>query len=604
MKPHTSWENWFQTIHFKRVFFGLLLSATLTGISYLPFFEWFIPGKSYSARSSLIQGIYLSGLTIFWFILAVLIWKNRQLLLRSPRWQAICQKAKIFFDQCNRFRPLTIFGWISVCLVGLALLAIHTRIIVYPYQMEYREGAIVLTNDAFLHGINPWKLENNPIYINVYGFVYNLVLLPFTWLLGNRVWIYRLGSFLAIIGQMVLLAKVLRKLGTSRLLILASLEFLWLGQIYYTTPLARPDSLGQLLFLATLIIPWLDRFSTKSLILSALFGWLGFYTKPYFILGVPLLAGYLFLFSSKKKALLYSLGIGVVLVISAVVVRIIFEAYFLNTIFSHWADTNQIFEYMIKQTIKFGRDYWSILLICLFGFTRYSLLNPTDWNKARINFRNINLPLTYFQPDYYLFILFINASLIFFSLGRHNGTIQAYYYQLLTPFLLVAVHQVAPRLHLTSGIGALLIGINLWTHGIENLKPDFVRYQTEPWERLSYYLDVSQHPLSTPNLTLMMMKKNKQVYDSGQFEYYYPYPEKDFFLYPPKENIQEVGDDFLIQRQEKLINQKFDTIFDESFYHIYYSKTSVLDTYKKIDTINLTMPHVFQKWQIEILKPE
>ncbi len=169
--------------------------------------------------------------------------------------------------------------------------------------------------------MNSWKLENNPIYLNVYGFVYNLVLLPFAWLLGNKVWIYRLGSFLAIIGQMVLIARVLRKFGIRWMLTAASLEFLWLGQIYYTTPLARPDALGQFLFLAAILIPWQQNFSKKSLILSAACGWLGFFTKPYFILGSGLVAAYLFLFVSKKKGLLYSLGLGASLLVAAVVVE-------------------------------------------------------------------------------------------------------------------------------------------------------------------------------------------------------------------------------------------------------------------------------------------
>ncbi len=54
----------------------------------------------------------------------------------------------LILERVGRLKPLAIFGWSVIVLVGLALLVVHARIIFYPYQMEYREGAILVTNQA------------------------------------------------------------------------------------------------------------------------------------------------------------------------------------------------------------------------------------------------------------------------------------------------------------------------------------------------------------------------------------------------------------------------------------------------------------------------
>src|SRR2546430_401639 len=71
---------------------------------------------------------------------------------------------------------------------------------------------------------------------------------------------------------------------------------------------ARPDSLGLFLFLASLVVPYRFRFSPSALLFSALLSILGFLTKPYFILGLGLVWLHLFVFESKSKAILFGLG--------------------------------------------------------------------------------------------------------------------------------------------------------------------------------------------------------------------------------------------------------------------------------------------------------
>ena len=81
---------------------------------------------------------------------------------------------------------------ILVVLTGLLILAVQIKIITFPYPLELREGAIKLSTHTLLNGVNPYALANNPIYINGFGLLYNLLVLPFAALFGNLLQLHRL----------------------------------------------------------------------------------------------------------------------------------------------------------------------------------------------------------------------------------------------------------------------------------------------------------------------------------------------------------------------------------------------------------------------------
>ena len=70
-----------------------------------------------------------------------------------------------------------------------------------------------------------------------------------------------------------------------------------------STPTIDPGATGELFLLLTIFVPWLCKYSYKSLIISVLFGILAFYTKVYTFLGAIIMLSYLFLFISTPKAL-------------------------------------------------------------------------------------------------------------------------------------------------------------------------------------------------------------------------------------------------------------------------------------------------------------
>jgi hypothetical protein len=585
--------------NYRKIILAGLLGFICSQLTTQRIFEFVLRGKSFAGRSQVIQwGLILIAALGYAAALYLLGW----VIARSATVRRIAVRASGILDSVlvyiNNLKPILWLAWIVVGGAGLVMLFLHLRLVFFPYQMEYREGAILLTGQAFLQGINPWQLDVNPIYINVYGFVYNLVALPFTWILGNRLWIYRLITFLSILGQTAVIARVMRRKGLAWIWAAYAGLFIWIGQFYYTTPMARPDGLGQLLFLLTLYLPIMERYSTRSLVWSAVFGLLGFYTKPYFLLGIPLVTAYVFLFESKRKAVLYAGGAFIVFLLSALLVNRIFEAYFFNVYFSHVADTNQIYEYMIQQTIKFGRDYWALLIFAGFGLLGFLFETPAK--DLRLNLRPVNSGLFNRKPDFSLFILLISAALIYFSLGRHNGTIQAYYYQLLTPFLVIVVPDylwIHPR---WQNVALILVGINLVNHSVENLASDWAGYESESMTRFEQILEGHSVVMNSPAVVAELVYRGLPVENSGQSEYFFPYPERQLSIYPALDRIKAIGDSYLTSEKEKMQSGEFDLLMLEGADRKFMEDPLIAQKYQFVDTITFVMPHVFQTWQADI----
>lgn len=557
-------------------------------------------GKEFSGRSLPFQLFLLAASSIFTSLILYFVLSLSGKLVKNQKVQRNITRV---LDYLNGRKSIQLVGALIAIGLLLLLLVLHLRLVFFPYQMEFREGAIVLTTEAFLKGINPWAIENNLTYINVYGIVYNALVLPFAAVLGNSLWIHRLISLMAVIGQLVLVAKVMRQRGISWLFIGFACVFLWLGQIYYTTPMARPDTLGQFFFLLTILLPLLKNFSTKSLILSLLFGWLGFFTKPYFVLGLPLVAVYLFLFENKLRAIGYAFAGVLLIALSSLVVNHFFEAYFLNVVFSHIADTNSIYEYLVYQTVRYGGEYWSVLLVAFIAMisaaasVRFKRITdfPVEFNLRK--------PFLRFKLDILLFCLLISCVLIIASLGRHNGNRMAYYYQLISPFLLILVFGILTRYPQTSGVAILCISINLLFHGYGNLKPDLQPWPVENWQKIQRYLQQANEVIHSPAITYEVMKAGLPVMNSGQTSYFYPYPQSDFFLYPPKEQIREIGDDFFATLAQRIANREYDIILVDDPYPAFAKRRYYETYYTPGEVINLSMPHTEQMWPIRLMTP-
>ena len=172
---------------------GIFTAAHTTSLI-APFF---LNGRSFEARSSTIQNIFYFifslGFSAAYFLLFRFLWTK-------PLFRQIIQRIE---NSPRLIRAL----FILLTLTGLLILAVQIKIITFPYPLELREGAIQLSTHALLNGINPYSLINNPVYINPYGILYNLLVLPFAALFGNSLQLHRLINGLLILGQLFLMVK-------------------------------------------------------------------------------------------------------------------------------------------------------------------------------------------------------------------------------------------------------------------------------------------------------------------------------------------------------------------------------------------------------------
>ena len=587
----------------KRVFLVLFLSLIAAWSLKEAGTAFFLGGKTFSGRSFLGQVGILGVIFILvfgLFLLASNLWEL--FLVEYGDW--LNRNLKLIGRQL--FNQTQIYGWSFPVILGIVLLLVQVRIITFPYQLEYREGAIVLTTQALLRGINPYIVENNPLYINVYGLGLHLVAWPLAALLGNSLALHRTISAMFTFFQLILVMSVLRHEKTGWLFILLASGFIWIGQLDSTSPLARPDTMGEYLFLCSLFIPYLSCFRSSSIILGVALGIFGFYTKPYFILGVPILLTYLFLFVSKKKAVIAGVGAFAGLLISALMVNYLFEAYFFNTIFSHVADAIDSYPHLLEQIITFAQDYWSIFAVGLVaGGVFFQKANfQTTFSGLHLELRTFSGPLLPLQFNFFCYCLLIPTGLIYFSMGRHTGATQIYFYQLLTPFVVIIFFRWVETLDWQKGWIVLLVMINLFTHTIQNLKVDLNFTVSPGWAQLNQALSGRSNILNSPVSVSMLVANNQTIVDSGQTWYFWPMPASASLFYPDLGRLKQVENDFLNGIQADIAHQHYDLIMFDRRNQREISPELVQKYYKLERVIDLYLPHTSQTWKIELWIPQ
>ena len=597
---------------------GVFTSAHLTSFI-APFF---LNGRSFEARSLPVQNaftiVFALGFSAAYYLIFRFIWTtlhfNKVIQLIH---QFLSPKIIPWIPRIEN-SPWLIRGIITiVILIGLLILAVQIKIITFPYPLELREGAIQLSTHALLNGINPYVLTNNPIYINGFGVFYNLLILPFAALFGNSLQLHRLINALLILGQLLLMAKVMRLQKTGWQAILIAVLFMWVGQLFLASPTARPDTLGELLFLLTLFIPLIYKFNTPSLLISVIVGILSFYTKAYFFLGVMITATYLFFFHSKRKAFLYAASTVALFLISILIINHYLETYFVNTLFNLFIGRlSGNYAHLLKQSLKFIRDYWGLLIVgigVILNTVNRTWIN--NFTRTKIDIKHISTPLLSFHIDFLAYTLVITSSLVFFLLGTNSGTFQTYFYHLITPFLVMLILIFIDRQKTHRNWLLLLAIFTLLTHSYENLKPDFLSFESQDWLKLEARISKARLVLNSPLDVSILIEQGKPIAMSGFTQYYFMYPSKSFFLSIDIEKMKEEGQFYIGQIVSKIKNREYDfleTIQNEN-YEIFLigerlnppqsDPSLISDYYHLVETLTLPMPHSLEEWKIGIWEP-
>jgi len=579
----------------------------------------FLGGKSFAARSEPIQNLIHSLFTLFFAAIYYLVF----FLFRASK------TGKRFTNEINQriipyFRTILLRFQTSSLLkkaiviffiiLVILLLFLHAKIITFPYQLELREGNTQLTTHAFLNGINPYAIPNNPLYINIYGVLFNLVMLPFARLLGNTIQLHRLLNGFFILIQAAIIIKVMRAQKTGWLAALLAACFIWLGQLYFSTPLARPDALGGILFLLAILLPWLYQFDVKSLTVSIVLGVLSYQTKFYFFLSIAIIASYLFLFVSKKKAIIYTVAAGTLFILNIIVLYLSFDTFFVNSLYVSSGSLSMNFAKMFEQLFKFFRDYWGLHLFAFF------LLNDCNFNhfkkalsNIKINLKHIDTPAISAKPNFISFCLVITLAIVVLILN--NGTSQVYYYHLVTPFFIILMMSKIDKLKDYKSWLLLLAVFTLFTQSLENLKSDLAPVNLSDWKKLEDRISNSKIILNSPLDVSILLDQNKPIAMSGHTQFYFLFPSERFFLFPDPQLMLREGEKYIQNMAEKVRNKEYD--FLETIENDNYEKFLIGERlnraqpdqkfissfYHMVEVLTIPMPHTNEVWKIGIWEP-
>lgn len=494
--------------------------------------------------------------------------------------------------------------------VSYKLLRYHVDLILFPWPIQYRETANLLSTDLLLKGGNPYSLENQPVYTNVYGLLYNIATYPFAAVFGPTLFSHKaVGGFFTLCNCSLVYG-MLRKDKVSRLLAWGGALVVYISLLFSKTSLAEPDSLGLFLYLLTIALPMTFNFSNGSLVGSSLSAIAAFYTKPYFILALPFVCLYTFAFVSRRKGTIYLLMSMLFFILPLVTVNALFETYFYNTFLIHQNVAGTKTDWMIMQWSMFGNHFRELLsaavavcaaLLCDKIQNKYKLDLPPNEHDNMYCVRKTTLP----------FFTMLSVSLVFsVKLGLHTGAYMTYLFQLVSPLFVLSLFPHLGREKGWQFIFLPLLAANLLqTSGIyQDINEDFRHFDDGNWQSAQNYVSTHRNILNSAAIAPLLLAQGKPVYDSGQSEYFQIpqiIPPPVNFFFPPLKKVKIQSLKFKQEIETGIIEKRFDLLMlDRSFSSWIAPKNLISQNYTHRDVLTLYMPHTKYLWRLDIWEPK
>jgi hypothetical protein len=365
---------------------------------------------------------------------------------------------------------------LAASFAGLTLWVLYFVLInsAIEWPFEYREFAPVSFTGALLDGTNPYALESEPIYSNVYGPFYSLLVWPIAALTGNGFQVHRLVSLFFIGAVSVLLYALVRWGRGGRAIAACAGAVFCLAQVDDVSGLARSDGLGMFLFLAALGVLVRAR-SARPLTLasSSLLIALAFFTKPYFVLGSLIGAAFVLLRRGPSALLRYGAwGVGWFTFL-AVAAHQLWPTLFINTVVlsSTSADYYREPAHLLSQA--------SVFLRAQLGLVVALATVPFAWLAAHARGHPRIAPDALADDVVAIAVLGLAAgsAALVLVLGAHTGNGQLYYTQLILPFLLILVPPIAR----SSNVGRALVVVAFAYALVLRHDTTAVKIGGEPW---------------------------------------------------------------------------------------------------------------------------
>ena len=294
----------------------------------------------------------------------------------------------------------------------------HLSTVLFPWPLDYRENVVFFRAALVAAGHSPYS--QLPFSQSQYGFVTDYLSAPLMLLLGNGYLGPRLLSAAAILLSSLLLAHYAFRRSRDRLLAFLVFALAYVASFSHPEmPLAFPNAVGSLFFLASVLVPLLGNFRAGALALGLLAAWAGFFAKLYPGIGPAFVIAYLLVSRDWLRAGLYALCSLALLGGSLTVVTRIFPDYF---------DT----------TLKLARAAlgwdWAWLLVqgTYFILLQLPLLTFLAWRIWKMPGGERRMLVTGFSA-----VCAAVATLILLKIGGNKLQYYLYFYQLLFPFLVL-----------------------------------------------------------------------------------------------------------------------------------------------------------------------
>ncbi len=497
------------------------------------------------------------------------------------------------------------FATIFAAILVVYYASYHYRLIIFPYQVEYREGAALLNMSLFYGRENLFSVINKPLYTEAYGVMYYIISEPSVALFGLSLQVLR-GVTASTILLTCVAVFILSYKGARDFYIAALAAFIcYPSALFFVNPVARPDGLGTLLFLAAIAAPWWFNFSYAGIAAAVLLSIAAFLTKIYFALPFVTISVFLFFFVSTRKGLVFIMLSAVMCMATYVVISHFCPTYFyeIMTISSDGLSSYS-FPYVEAQFLDFLQAYWSLMIILL----SYALYFSFWWCRSFFDVGSAQYVSELKQrldphSNYFLFASLISIGACLYPLGGNNGAYMTYFFQLITPCLAIAVARLLNSVVLGSNLRSeaahisvcLLLCVNMITLGNWSVNAFDWEKSSRKWKEIERVLSAYKNILASPALVDTIFRQKKSVYDSGLIlETGYVRPPLDLAA-----KIRVWNQDIA----EQITARKFDLIVStEDVMPAGASKDLVLEHYQQISTSTVSMP-TGQLWHLKLWTP-
>lgn len=407
----------------------------------------------------------------------------------------------------------------------------HFQLISYPGLLDYNEGAMPTITQTIGSGSSPYALENQPARISVYPPLYNVLVVPFSMAFGNTLAVHRLVAGLFILASVIVCFCVTHKASKSLVSAAAAAVIFYAGLLFYSTPIASPNSVGLFFFLLSVVAPWFGNFSRRSLCVALVAGLLAFYGKQYFVASLGYISLYMFLCISKKRAVLFGMGSVFLFIFSLLLVQLNSPYFIDNTIFSVRAATSLIAnnETTMIQLRQYGQITLGLVIFVCIALLNVGYMRLRTWqNSSRlpgraapgftINLNTLEQPLLNRKLNYFWFCWACSLCVIVLVIGRNPANHMTYLFQLLAPFFLIAVFTLSTA---TRALKALVLPFALWSiYNSYFMLPRDFSFDTEGWASLDAAFSGKSNVYGSPLVLPQLSRSNDAIYNNGHTVYF------------------------------------------------------------------------------------